>query len=93
MSMHASHLTNGSWRDAMRVVLLLGMAATTAHAQQVVVEGQRAATPERSCVQQVEREAPRDADATRIAIEQCLRTKMAERKARPAPARPQGLTP
>jgi hypothetical protein len=90
--MHAVPLTKGPSRGAMWLALLIGSAAIAAQAQQVVVDGQRATTPERSCVQQIERDGERDAAATRAALEHCLRTKMAERKARPAPARPQGLT-
>lgn len=90
--MHASSLRKNPWHSVLRLALLIGSAASVASAQQVVVEGQRATTPERSCVQQVVRDGERDAATTRTAIEQCLRTKMAERKARPAPTRPQELT-
>jgi hypothetical protein len=90
--MHQLPLQGSARYGVIRLALLIAAAASAAHAQQVVIEGQRATTPARSCVQQVERDGVREPAAVKAAIQQCMRTRMAERNTQSAPARPQGLT-
>ena len=67
--------------------------ATTAVPAQVVIEGQRATAPAKSCVQQIRQDRLQEPQAVRAALDQCMRAKMAERQARPAPVRPQSVAP
>lgn len=74
------------------IALLMTLAAAAAHAQTLVAES-RAIAPARSCMQQMRADGIRDPQARRVALDQCLRARMAERTAQPAPVRPQGTTP
>ncbi len=77
---------------ATALALLITLAAAEASAQ-VVIEGQRATAPAKSCVQQIRQDRLQEPQAVRAALDQCMRAKMAERQARPAPARPQAVAP
>ena len=74
------------------IALLIAFTAAAVPAQ-VVIEGQRSTAPAKSCVQQIRQDGLTEPAAIRAALDQCMRAKMAERDARPAPTRPQGVAP
>ena len=75
---------------AFAVLITLAVAEAPA---QVLIEGQRATAPAKSCVQQIRQDRLQEPQAVRAALDQCIRARMAERQARPAPVRPQAVAP